>query len=329
MNWLLVGAGDIAGKRVLPALAAAPGSRVAAICDLNAERAAALAAPHGAAVFTDYARALAEAEADAVYVATPVFLHAPQALAALAAGKHVLVEKPMALTHSEARQVVAAAARAGRARCGVAYFRRCSAKYAMARAMLARGEFGQVVLARLTFFSWFNPDPADPKYWRVIPAKSGGGPLADMGAHMFDLLIGLLGLPERVFARVATLTHPYAAEDSAALVMTLRGGAQALASFHWNSKTWSHEFEIVGTEAKLKWHPCDGESVVKTVGRTVTEVPTPNPPNVHAPLIAEFIRAAAEGRDPAVPASEGAKTNLLLDAVYRSAREGREVEVRA
>jgi 1,5-anhydro-D-fructose reductase (1,5-anhydro-D-mannitol-forming) len=324
LRWLVVGAGDIARKRVVPALLADPHSRVVAVCDLDRDRAGTLAATCGAQVFNHYDAALASAPADAVYLCTPVGLHVPQAMEALRAGRHVLVEKPVALNYAQAQTLVAEAA-GRRLKCGVAYFRRFSPKYAMAREMLARGEFGKVVLVRMTYFSWFNPVPSDPKYWRVVPERSGGGPISDMGTHMFDVLIGLLGLPETVFAKAESLVQPYAVEDSSVAILTMPGGAQVLASFHWCTRTWSHEFEIVGTEAKVKWHPYDGDSVIRTVGRDTAEVATPHEENVHAPLIADFVAAVMEDRAPAVTAAEAAKTNAVVDALYRSARERREV----
>ena len=324
MNWLIVGAGDIALKRVYPALMADSRNVVTAVCDLDKARAEALAAETGARAFTDYAEALSDSEVDAVYVATPVFLHTPHAIQGLEAGKHVLVEKPMALNDPQAQELVAAAEKSGR-QCGVAYFRRFAAKYELARKMIEDDEFGQIVLIRMVYFSWFDPTKDDPKYWRVVPDKSGGGPLSDMGTHMFDILIGLFGLPEKVYAKVATLTHDYAVEDSASAIMTLPGGAQVTCSFNWNSKTWSHEFEIVGTEAKVKWHPYDAPTVLKTVGRDIQEIDAPNHENVHYPLVEDFVSAVEENRTPAVTAAEAAKTNCLLDAVYLSARENREV----
>ena len=326
VRWLVVGTGDIANKRVLPALDAEPRSEVAAVCDTEQARAEAAAAPRRARVFADYEAALGMEEVDAVYLCTPIALHVPHAVRALAAGKHVLVEKPVALNHAQAQELVAASRGSGR-RCGVAYFRRFAPKYALAEEMLKAGEFGRVVLVRMTYFSWFNPARDDPKYWRVEPEMSGGGPLSDMGTHMFDVLIGLLGSPVDVVGRVETLVHDYAAEDSCVALLRLEGGAQCMAGFHWNSKTWSHEFEIVGTEAKLKWHPYDSDSVVKTVGRDIREIATPNHPNVHYPLIEDFVDAVLEGRDPRITPAEAAKTNRVIDALYSSSREGRPVRI--
>jgi len=326
MNWLLLGAGDISKKRVLPALMAESRSEVVAVCDLDELRAKEMAAQGGAKVFTDYATALSDSAADAVYVATPVFLHVPHAIQALEAGKHVLVEKPVGLNYKQARELVAAASESDR-KCGVAYFRRFYPKYAMAAEMLREEEFGRVVLIRMSYFSWFDPAKDDPKYWRVVPDRSGGGPVSDMGTHMFDVLIGLLGVPRSVYAKAETLIHDYAVEDSCVAVLKMENGAQGIVSFNWNSKTWSHEFEIIGTEAKVKWHPYDSDSVVKTVGRDIRELSLPNHENVHYPLIEDFVSAVLADRQPKVTAGEAAKTNRLLDALYLSARQNREVDV--
>jgi predicted dehydrogenase len=325
MKWLLVGAGDIAAKRVAAALSGS--GELVAVCDIVRERAEQAAGQFGAReVYEDLDEALAGTAANAVYLATPVFLHARQARQVLGSGRHVLVEKPLGVNAADARQAVEAA-RGRDLTAGCAFFRRCSARYAHAKEMLDRGEFGRIVLVRMTYFSWFNPAPDDPKHWRVVPSKSGGGVLADMGSHMFDVLIGLLGMPARVYAETQTLVQPYPAEDSAVILMELSGGAPVVAAFGWNSKTWAHEFEIVGTEAKLKWFPYDSGKVVKTVGREVRELELPDPDNVHQPLVEDFARAVRGGTAPAVPLAEALKTNILLDAIYESSHEKKEIRL--
>ena len=326
LKWLLVGAGDIAGKRVAAALAAS--GELVAVCDIVRERAAQAAGQFGAPeIYTDLGEALAATSAKAVYLATPIFLHAGQAREVLESGRHVLVEKPLGINAADALQAVKAAREHPNLAAGCAYFRRLSARYAHAKRMIDRGELGRIVLVRLTYFSWFNPAPDDPKYWRVVPAKSGGGVLADMGSHMFDVLIGLVGLPVKVIAETKTLVQPYAAEDSAALLMELPGGAPAVGAFGWNSRTWAHEFEIVGTEAKLKWFPYDSGKIVKTIGRETEELELEDPANVHQPLIEDFARAVRGVTAPAVPLAEALKTNILLDAVYESSRRRKEIRL--
>jgi predicted dehydrogenase len=325
INWLLVGTGDIASKRVASALIHARGSRLAAVCDRVGERAQALAAKYGVdQIFTDLDEALNKSGANAVYVATPVDLHIPQAIAALEAGKHVLVEKPLGLDAPQCGLAIAKAEEAGLA-AGCSYFRRCYPCFGYTQELLTRRELGEVIHVRMTYHSWAKLVSEDPKYWRVLKNKSGGGPLSDMASHMIDVMIGLLGVPRVVYGKTATLTHGYEVEDSAALLMELENRAQVMASFHWNSKTWSHEFEIVGTEGRVKWSPYDSGKLWKTAGRDTVEVNLPNAENVHLPLVEDFVEAIRECHQPVAPFMEAAKTNLVLDAIYESSRTGKEI----
>lgn len=325
LKWLLVGAGDIARKRVAPALASAPGSALAGICEVRPQAAAALAAEYQVAeVYHDLDAALAGTAADAVYLATPVGLHARQALQVLEAGRHVLVEKPLGLTAAECAPLLARAAREP-ARAACAYYRRFYPRFAYTKAMLARGEFGRILSVDMHCQSWFAPAPDDPKAWRVVRAASGGGPLADMGSHMFDACIGLFGLPVSVYARCDNLLQPWDVEDAATILMTLADGAQVTASFQWCSRTWRHDFEIVGADARLAWAPYDAGPLLKTVGRDKESIDLPNADNVHQPLVEEFVQAIAAGRQPNPSLDEAVKATVLLDAVYLSARERREV----
>ena len=327
VNWLLVGSGDVVRKRVGAALIDAAGSRIAAVCESDPQRLEEAARRFGiGATFTDFDRALAEADADAVYLATPVHLHVPQAIAAMKAGKHVLVEKPLGLSGDECRRAVAVAEETGLV-AGCAYYRRFFPCFEAARQMIGEGALGDVVLVRVVYRSWYAPPPGGPEPWRIVPGLAGGGVLSDMGSHMLDVVIGLFGMPETVFAKVGTLSRQWAVDDSAAALMTLPGGAHACANFHWNSKTWSHEFEIIGTDASLKWAPCDSGKVVKTVGREVRELDMPNAPNVHLPVVEDFVSAVLNARPPRVTLAEAAKTNVLLDAVYESGRSGKEVRL--
>ncbi|MBI2843199.1 MAG: Gfo/Idh/MocA family oxidoreductase [Armatimonadetes bacterium] len=327
IRWLLVGAGDISQKRVAPALASASGSEITAICDPRTEQAKALAADCGVQqCYADFDQALEASGADAVYVATPVWLHTEHAVKALGAGKHVIVEKPLGLSEADSLRAVDAAQRSGK-KAACAYYRRFYPRYHYTKEMLTNGEFGQVVSVRMTYSSWMNPAPVDPKHWRVVRAKSGGGPLSDMGTHMFDLLIALFGMPRSVYARCENITSDWDVEDSAAVVMRLSNNALVTASFNWNSKTWRHEFEIIGTEAKIDWLPYDSGPVVKTMGRTTESVDLPNADNVHLPVVEDFVQAVIADRQPVCPLSEAAKTNALLDAIYWSANENREISL--
>jgi len=325
LDWLLVGTGDIVRKRVAGALATTPGSRIVGVVG-GIERAKAIAGEHGAKAYASLDEALRDTAAPAAYVATPVYRHRDEALKCLAAGKHVLIEKPLGLNVDDASSIAAAAKAAAKGIvAGCAYYRRCYPRFTLAKQLLDSGTLGKLVLIRMSYHGWFNPTRDDPKFWRVVKANSGGGPLADMACHMIDVLIGLAGMPTKVFAHAETLVHGYEVEDSSAVTMTLAGGAHVIASFGWNTKTFLHDMEIVGSEGKLAWLPYDTGKVVQTIGRDVKELDLPNAANVHGPLVADFMNAVGSGGTPVSPLGEALKTNQVLDAIYSSAASGREV----
>jgi len=325
VRWLLVGAGDVSRKRVAPALNEAKGSVITAIADTQPDRARDLAQEYSVnETFENLAEALKKSSANAVYIATPVFLHVKHAIAALESGRHVLVEKPLGLDAKECATAVRTVKNSG-LKSGCSYFRRFYPRYKHVQEMLAQGEFGRVMSVRVNYFSWFDPGEDSPKYWRVVKEKSGSGVLSDMGSHMFDVLIGLFDMPVSVYAKCETLIHKWDVEDSASIIMKLKNGAQVTASFGWHSKTWRHEMEIVGTEAKIDWLPYDTGPIVKTVGRNIETIEMPNADNVHQPLVEDFVQAVLEDREPEVTFEEAAKTNILLDAVLQSSAENKEI----
>ena len=173
VGWGLVGCGDIAAKRVAAALGQAEGSALVAVARARAALAAEFAERHGARRWhADWRDVLTDAEVDAVYLATPVRLHAEQAIAAAEAGKHVLCEKPMALDPAECERMIAAA-RAHGVRLGVAYYRHHYPVVARLRELLASGEIGEPVLAQAQAFEPFDPGPDHPRAWLDAPERVG------------------------------------------------------------------------------------------------------------------------------------------------------------
>src|SRR5260370_2027016 len=152
LRWLVIGIGDITTKRVRPAILSEPRSRLAGIVTRDPKKAERYAIP----AWTTLDNPLAKANADAVYVATPVFLHAPQTIACLRAGKHVLCEKPMALNYGEACSMQQTAQEMGRT-LGIAYYRRMYPKMNRAKELIAGRVIGQPVFAEATTHDRFHP----------------------------------------------------------------------------------------------------------------------------------------------------------------------------
>ncbi len=230
LNWIVIGIGDISIRRVIPAIQAEPRSRLYGLVTRDPAK----AAPYNARAWTTLDEALSDSEVHAVYVATPVFLHAPQTIQSLRAGKHVLCEKPMAMNEAEARSMVQIAEETGRT-FGVAYYRRMYPKVQRAKQLLAAGAIGQPVVAELTCHGWFDENESH-RSWLIDPAQAGGGPLYDIASHRIDVLNFLFGQPSRVTGQLSNAVHHYAVEDNATVMIEYPGGVRGIVDVRWHSK---------------------------------------------------------------------------------------------
>ena len=284
LRWLVVGIGDIAVKRVLPAILAEPRSQLAGIVT----RTPAKAEPYAVPSWTDLDAALSQSAADAVYISTPVFLHAPQTIAALRAAKHVLCEKPMALHYAEALAMQQTAVQTGRT-LGVTYYRRMYPKVARAKELMESGAIGRPVFAEATSHDWFYP--ADGyRAWLVDPAIAGGGPLYDIASHRIDLMNYLFGHPLRASGYLSTLVQPIQVEDNATVMIEHAGGVRSLVDVRWHSRVPRDEFRIRGTEGELDLTPLNGPELVYPSG--AEQIPAPA--NLHYPSVENFVAAVLD-----------------------------------
>lgn len=288
LHWLVIGVGDITTKRVLPAILSEPRSRLAGIVTRNPAK----AAPYGVPAWPGLDAALAGSDAAAVYVASPVFLHAPQTIAALRAGRHVLCEKPMALHYADALAMQRAAEESGRT-FGIAYYRRLYPKVARAKEMIEAGAIGRPVFAEATSHDWFYPTDGF-RAWLIDPALAGAGPLYDVASHRIDLMNYLFGQPARVSGHLSTLVHPIKVEDNATVLIEYQSGMRGLVDVRWHSRVPRDEFRIRGTEGELDLSPLNGPSLVHPGG--TEQVPAPG--NLHYPCVEDFVSAVLDGTSP-------------------------------
>ena len=333
LNWGLVGCGDISYKRIAPAITCQPESNLLAIMDINEERVDAFAERFNIKrKYLELNSMLENKNIDAIYVATPVYLHYEIALEAIKNKKHVLVEKPMAITNLQCEELIAEAKKHN-VNLGIAYYRRFFPKMREIKRVINERIIGDIIQIRINYNSWYNPVESGKKAWRIDKVKAGGGPLWDIGCHKLDMLIDLIGMPKSVLAKMDILTHKYEVEDSCSAIIEMENGAPCLASFNWNSKIWADEFEILGTDGKIVLNPCDSEYIelqlnpkrINGLGKEITKVAINNHSNVHYPLIADFVKAVLEGNQPLVNGEEGYKTNKLLEAIEISSSRGKKV----
>ena len=342
INVGIIGCGGIARKAHMPALSKLPDVKIMAVCDVNEEctkdAAEEYNIPH---IFSDYHKMLAMDEIDAVHVCTPNFMHAQPAIDALNAGKHVIVEKPLARNATEGAPMVEAAKKNNR-KFMVAQNVRFGSDIQALKRFIDAGELGDIYFGRV----WALRRRGIPS-WGVFTdkEKQGGGPLIDIGVHILDLTLYLMGHPKPISASGKCYTkigntpghigaygswnwENYTVEDYAAGFIRLDNGASIIieSSFAANISEDVMRSHIMGTKGGAETHP------VRIFGEdkgTVFDL-TPTPkflPNVNS-YEAEargFYDSIINDTEPPVTGEQALNVMKILDAIYKSSDEGREV----
>lgn len=268
-------------------------------------------------------------EVDVVYVATEVGRHCDDTLAAIAAGRDVLVEKPMARCAAEAQRMVDAAAAAG-VNLGVCYYKRLNARHRAIRALIADGALGQIAAASADYSGRV---PGTREVWRRDPAQSGGGPFIDGGSHVIDLLRYLLAdAVAEVTAITGTRVDGGPVEDTAAAILRFRTGVIATINAHWSvtdsSDRRTNALRIAGTNGTVETWPLyekrsRGTTLLATAdGERELDVPEQS---THVALLEAIAAARGEGRAFPITGEDGVAVARVVDAFYESARSGRTV----
>jgi len=316
VRWGLIGAGDIVHKRVAGALRNARESELVAVSRARADLVERFAREVGAPRWhASWRELVVDPEIDAVYVATPVRLHAEQTIAAAEGGKHVLCEKPMAMNAAECDRMIAACL-ANNVRLGVAYYRRFYPAVRRAADILASGAIGEPVFAQMIASEPFDPRPGAPRFWLVQRSESGGGPMADFGCHRLEVLLHLLGPVRQVKSLVANVVLRRDVEDTAVALLEFERGACAVVAATNAAAERQDTLDVFGTKGSLRVESLNsGEIVLRIAGQDGLESHPP-PANVHVPLVEDFVSAVRARRDPTVDGHAGRAVALVQDAIY-------------
>lgn len=317
IRWGIIGAGDVCEVKSGPGFYKSPGSRLMAITKRHPERAADFAKRHGVPRWhTEPGDLIADEEIDAVYIATPPHLHASLAEQTLAAGKPVLLEKPMAATAAECDRALQAAARSGLP-LWVAYYRRYLEKFVILYRIIDEGRIGEPRSFLIDFSeprSRFTPgDGGLP--WRLDPTISGGGIVVDLGSHMLDLLDWVLGPVASVSGHAANLAGDYPAEDVVAGQFLLTSGITGTALWDFTSPLHRDRTIIRGSRGTVEYATFDDTPLVVRDEHGEERYEAPFPPHVHQPLIEainEELRGGAPCRSTGV---SGARSSRVLEAL--------------
>ena len=316
LSWGLIGTGDIARKRIAPALRDLPSCTLAAVCRGRPELAESFAREFSAPRwYATAAELIADPQVDAVYIATPVRLHAAQAIAAADAGKHVLCEKPMAISVAECDAMIAACRSNGVA-LGVAYYRHFYPAVARIRNILASGDVGDPVLAQVNAFEPFDPPPEHPRHRLVVREQAGGGPMFDFGCHRIEVLLDLLGPVRGVTSMVGNVAFRRDVEDTAIAVLEFERGGYATLSVTHAAREPQDTLTIFGTDGSI--HVESLNAGVMRVRRGSHETVESLPPhaNLHQPLIEDFTVAVLAKRTPTVTGEIGRAVAVVEERIY-------------
>ena len=354
----VIGGGGIIGYVQLPGLQLCPQAEIVALCDTNPDLLLRRAEEYGVAhTFTDYNDLLQHPAVDAVVIATPTLQHAPIALAAIAAGKHVLVEKQLGMNYAETVQMYEAAQSAG-VRHMTAFTYRFVPAMRYLKHLVGQGTIG---LPRHLRVARLQDIPETDLGWRQHQALAGSGEVGDMGAHRVDFCHSVIGPIARVIGLTRTFVPLRTGRDGATVSANVEDFAVFLAEFAEGvgvdqgavaafdlskiakgREAGGHgldEFEVYGTEGTVIYHlHRPHEILLGRPGGTLETVPVPSdflvyPGSSRNPLVGDptttfrydqdfaFIQAIVDGNNDIPTFYDGMRCQAVIDAVLQSARE--------
>ena len=344
VRWGVIGAGGIADRRTIPGMMLTDRAELVSVMEINMELAEKCRAKWNCKrAYDNEADLLADPEIDAVYIASPVVMHARQAKAAADAGKHILIEKPLAMTSAEGQEVIDYC-RARGVKLAAGLMMRFNSYVQVMKRAIAEGKIGRPVSGFAQFTCWY---PDIPGSWRQSKKSGGGGAMMDMGVHCIDLMQYVLGSRvKQVAAFNDTLSFHYEVEDSSTVMLRMENGAQCIVQTNFNvpddAAKWRLEFfgdqgrllgedvigqvdggtldalflgEQGGYDAQQDGRKVEGEKIDVTFG------------NAYAREIESFCDSILNGTPLEVPAEDALSVQRVMEAAYRSNETGAVIDL--
>lgn len=333
----IVGAGNIAPVHAI-AVTSIAGAELVAVADSNPERCRAITEKHGGTPYTDYHDLLARSDVDVVTICLPHYLHAPITIEAAAAGKHVMCEKPMAISLAQCDAMIAACEKAG-VMLGVIFQGRFEPLVLQLKTAIDSGELGQLLWVSANTF-WHRTDEYYRSGdWRGTWAHEGGGVLINQAIHAIDLLLWLAGVPSRVTAQIRTLNHQIEVEDCALASLQYKNGQLGLIqATSFSIPGYPERLEFYGTQGsaiyhkgqgRLEWHFRDAykDHTDSSEGSSGAARPMDILPTAHIAQFKDFVQAINGNRAPSITGQDGRLSIELVEAIYRSSRKNASIEL--
>lgn len=342
VKWAVLGSCGIARRRTIPeGIIPADNALLVAIYDVDKASNEKLAAELKVAAAKSE-QELLNMDIDAVYIATPAYLHHEQVINAAKAGKHVLCEKPLGMTVEETVSMKKACDAAS-VQFGAAFMMRFQSQHQAALKMVSDGVLGNMVFARAQLSCWYPPIEGA---WRQNPKLGGGGSLIDMGGHCIDLLEMFLGRVKKIQCTTNNAVHKYASEDSAVAVISFENGATGVvdAFFCIPDSASKNVLELYGTKGSILARGTIGQGMAGEMtaflesdssgydasqkrdaskGMTIA----PAPVNMYRAEIEDFSAAILNGTPSKLSSEIGLRSQIIISACYESAKTGKTIVI--
>lgn len=344
VKWGVLGAAGIADRRTLPGMMLANNAELVAVMEINKELAEKIRAKYNAKKAYDNVDDLInDEEIEAIYIASPVIFHKEQAIKAAKAKKHILVEKPLALTVQEGMEVLEVCRDNG-VLVAAGLMMRYHAYHQKMKEIVESGRLGKVVSCRAQLTCWY---PDMPGNWRQKKSTSGGGALMDMGVHCIDLIQYITGgKATKIAGLIGTKTFKYEVEDSSSVIFELDNGAFCYVDSNFNipDAAARGRFEIYGTKGSMLAEGTisqveggkldvvlSDDSLAYDAQQDRVDVSTVDIEvefgNMYTKQIESFSNSILNGSKIEVPVEDAIQVQSLIEAAYESSESGRFVEV--
>jgi predicted dehydrogenase len=311
VKWGLIGASGWADHTFAPAIRSAGNAELSAVLSSSAERSADFCTRHHVSKgYTNFEAFLEDTEFQAVYIASPSYLHADQVVAALRAGKHVLCEKPMALNVSECKSMIEVAEQSAKL-LSIGYMMRYHPMHRKIQADWKTGKFGKPVSVRSQFYFSY---PGVPPTWRQKRETSGGWAINDIGTHLIDLLLWFLGDATDIYGSLSSTTFDFETDDQALVIFRSTSGCIGVAEASTGAVGPAPRLELYGSEGYCILEGTflgQGGTVTQSIGSKL-EIFDALPINLYQAQVEAFGRSILSGEPLINTAEDGIKNIQIL-----------------
>ncbi len=318
LKWGLIGCGDIVQKRIGPAFLELKNCELIAVARENTNLVKECAIKFKAKKwYNNWKVLINDKEIEAVYIATPVYLHAEQAILSANSGKHILCEKPMAMDTNECDKMINTCKK-NNVQLSIAYYRHFYPVVSRIKEIISSGEIGKVTIIQINAFETFNRNRNESRYWLLEKNKSGGGPMMDFGCHRIEVLLNILGKIDKIIGiKSNVLFKNRNVEDTLSALFKFKNDSLAIINVSHAVFESNDTLEVFGTRGSIHVPVLnEGTLVVITKDEKRIEKIPPNK-NLHLPLINAFTDAILNNNVIPVPGEIGREVNRILEEIYK------------